>query len=177
MTLEPTAEQDKGRVARLAHVADCLAGDQWLFVTDGAVTRIVARRADGQEVALCTLTADVRPDEVELISSALDTARLLFRVRGRAAAEVRRLKAAGDVLPLRDGDFTTNAAMTISEPAFWKFLESRGAGAVTDKGAADAALKKLLNITSKKQLNEDARAQAAWIDLRSAFDAWLRDGR
>lgn len=176
MTAQTALEHDKARLIRLGNMADRLAFDEWgIVASDGRMT-VTTRRQTGEEVVLCELGQGALPDEIELLCGALDILRLLFRVRGRSVAALRQLRRElGRDKPLKDGDFTTNAAMLIKERPFQRFLETRGEGGpVRDEKAADGRLKALLGITTKRVLNEDARAQAAWIDLRGDYESWLR---
>lgn len=179
MTMEPTAEQDKVRLGRLATTVAAMAGDEWLMTAEAGAMHLVSRRSDGSRVELCTFSAAIQNDELELIVGALDSALLLFRVRGRAASEFRKMRdAQAQGMSLRPGDFSANAAMTLNEPRFWRFLESKLPGElIANKFQADARFKKLLGIQSKTVLNEDVFAQQAWIDLRAEYDAWLRGGQ
>lgn len=175
MSAGPTLEQDKAAFARLFHIAERLSGDRWGMVADGTIT-VTARRSTGEEVALCVFTADALPDEIDLIAGALDDLRLSLRSRSRAADTVRDLRRQLGRMPApkRDGDFAANAAILCGERPFQRFLEEIGAGGpVRDLRAADTRMKALLDIKSKSQLNEDAAAQAKWIDLRSRYQAWL----
>lgn len=176
MTAETSLEHDKARLARLADTAERLAFDEWgIVASDGRMT-VTSRRATGEEVALCQITVDALSDEIELICGALDILQLLFRVRGRSVSAIRQLRREmGRDGGLKQGDFTANAAMLIKERAFQRFLEARGAGGpVRDEKAADACLKALLRVTTKKRFNDDVRAQAAWIDLRGEYETWVR---
>jgi hypothetical protein len=118
--------------------------------------------------------ADALPEDIELVSGALENVALFLELRRRAVIALRR-----GVSPrgLRDGDFAANAAMLCAEKLFHRFLERRDSSrAIHNEDHADTVLKKLLGISSKTQINTEARAQMAFLDLRADFDAW-KQGR
>lgn len=178
-------QREKARVARLEDITGRCKGDKWEFDADGDQTNIIARRSTGERVILGTLYEEALPYEVELIVGALDNLRFLLRLRDRAIVafdSLRRSQSADAPTPhqqkhsLRDGDFTTNAAILCKEPLFHRFLERKQhpaeARAIHNEEHADAVLKSLIGIKSKKQLNTEERAQSDFIDLRSDFEAW-----
>lgn len=182
----PTLEQDRHRLDRLAEIAERMAGDSWTFIASAEGMEILSLRSTGEEVSIGMISAEALPDELEVISGALENLLLLFRTRARAIEQVRRLKAAaGQDNPappaeptMRDGNFAANAAMHLNERPFWRFLEETTAGGpVRTLEAADARLKRELAIDSKKKLNEDGRAQAAWVHLRGTYQLWMRGNR
>lgn len=180
MSAEPTVEQDKARLARLMDVHERTQDDEWGFFSDDLGMAVTARRAGGEERIIGRLTADASSDEIELFVSAHEILRHFVRSYRRSVSAFRDLKERLDRLEpprepvLRDGDFAANAAMTLDDRRFWRFLEQKGGGPVRDKAAADARLKDLLKIGSKSKLNEDVFAQTGWIDLRGEYEAWLR---
>ncbi|MDH0615911.1 MULTISPECIES: hypothetical protein [unclassified Agrobacterium] len=173
-------QREKARVARLEDITRRCKGDRWRFDTDGDQTHIIARRSTGESVILGTLYADALPDEVELLTGALENTILLLTLRERAKIAFR----SGQSQPqerqptsrLRDGNFAANAAMLCADTLFHRFLEQRQHPAqsrtIHNKEHADTVLKSLIGITSKTQLNREERAQAAFIDLRSDFELW-----
>ncbi|UXT99906.1 hypothetical protein [Agrobacterium tumefaciens] len=170
-------QREKARVARLADIADRCKGDRWEFDADGNQTHIIARRSTGERVILGTIYAEALPDEVELLTGALEDTVLFLTLRQRAIIALKSgQRPPPDRQPasrLREGDFAANAAMLCADPLFHRFLERRDqTRAIHNKDHADTVLKKLIGITSKTQLNREERAQAAFIDLRSDFEAW-----
>lgn len=173
-------QREKARVARLEDITGRCKGDKWRLDTDGDQTHIIARRSTGESVILGTLYAEALPDEIELLTGALENTILFLTLRERAKIGFR----SGQSPPperqpasrLRDGDFAANAAILCADPLFHRFLERRQhpaeARAIHNKDHADTVLKKLIGITSKTQLNREERAQAAFIDLRSDFELW-----
>lgn len=172
-------EREKARVSRLAGIADRCKGDRWMVDVDGSQTNIIAQRATGEHAVLCTIFSEALPDEIELICGALADTILFLELRRRAINALKN----GTQAPLegqrqnrlREGDFAANAAMLCAEPLFHRFLERRDqTRAIYNKDHADTVLKKLLGITSKKQLNTEERAQTDFIDLRTDFDVWAK---
>lgn len=171
-------EREKARVSRLTGIAELCRGDRWSIDTDGADTRIVVRRTTGEHAVLCTMHADALPEDIELISGALENVVLFLELRRRAVIALRQGRTR-EPMPsrLRAGDFAANAAMLCAEPLFHRFLERRDSSrAIHNKDHADTVLKKLLGISSKTQLNNEERAQVAFLDLRADFDVW-KQGR
>ncbi len=174
-------DREKARVSRLIDIANRCHGDRWEIDIDGKQTNIIAKRSSGEQDVICTISGTASPEEVELISGALENVVLFLELRRRAIIAVKQgqqpsARRAEPRNRLREGDFAANAAMLCAEPHFHRFLErrNRDGGAIHDKEQADAALKRLLVITSKTQLNREERAQVAFIDLRSDFEIWKR---
>ena len=76
-------DREKARVTRLEDIVGRCKGDKWRFDTDGDQTHIIARRSTGESVILGTLYADALPDEVELLTGALENTVLFLRLRAR----------------------------------------------------------------------------------------------
>lgn len=172
-------QREKARVARLEDIVARCKGDRWQFDTDGNQTHLIARRSTGERVILGTIYADALPYEVELLTGALENTILFLTLRERAKIAFRSGQAPAPDRQhrsqLREGDFAANAAILCAEPLFHRFLEQHDqTRAIHNRDHADTVLKKLLGITSKTQLNREERAQAAFIDLRSDFEAWKR---
>ncbi len=173
-------QREKARVARLEDIAGRCKGDKWEFDIDGGQTHIIARRSTSERVVLGTLYTEALPDEVELLTGALENVILFLELRKRAIAAFKSAQSLPSDNPqpsqLREGDFAANAAMLCAEPLFHHYLERRlppdQSRAIHNKEHADTVLKKLIGITSKTQLNREERAQAAFIDLRTDFELW-----
>lgn len=175
-------DREKARVSRLSGIADRCRGDQWEIDTDGGQTHILARRSTGERAVLCTIYADALPDEIELISGALSNTLMFLELRRRAIIALKNgatpQQKQRPRSELRDGNFAANAAMLCEEPLFHRYLERRDqTRAIHNKDHADTVLKKLIGIKSKTQLNREERAQTAFIDLRTDYQAWKERGR
>ena len=194
MTTADLAEQtgardrERARLARLAGIADRCLNDSWLIDAYGMQRNIVARRSTGEQAVICTIHQAALPDEMDLIAGALENLLMFLELRRRAIATLKERQAARPEPatadencrlrgPMREGDFAANAAMLCVEPLFHRFLESRDPTRdIHDKDHADAALKALIGIASKKQLNSEREAQAAFLDLRADFNLWKEGG-
>lgn len=176
-TVQAARDREKARVSRLLDIVQRLSGDVWTMDSDNGQTHVLARRSSGEAVILCTIFQDALPEEIELIGEAFSNIALLLELRERsitAYAEVQRqLGRKGPVL--REGNFAAQAAMLLSEPLFHRFLERHDTGgAIHNRDLADGALKRVLRIKSKTQINTVARAQVAFLQLRSDFEVWKR---
>lgn len=172
-------DREKARVSRLIDIANRSHGDRWAIDIDGGETNVIAQRSSGEQDVICTIYRTASPDEIELISGALENVFMLLDIRRRAIMALRQGQPAQAAQPasrMRDGDFAANAAILCAEPLFQRFLErrNRDGSAIHNQEQADAVLKRLLCITSKTQLNRQERAQAAFIDLRADYQTWKR---
>lgn len=170
---------EKDVLERLRFAAQATADDRWLVETDGEQVFIIAARATGEDVHICTIHADALEVERRLIGQALEHMRLFLGLFDRAAGTVRDLKRqlGQQERKVRAGDYAAQAAMLLDDRRFQRFLEGKGAGGpVRDKGAADTRLKSLLRLESKRQLNSEDWAREAWKRLMGEFDAWKRGG-
>lgn len=172
-------DREKARVARLIDIANRSHSDRWAIDIDGGETNVIAQRSSGEQDVICTIYRTASPDEIELISGALENVFMLLDIRRRAIIALKQGQPAQgpqQASRMRDGDFAANAAMLCAEPPFHRFLErrDRDGSAIHNQEQADAVLKRLLGITSKTQLNTQERAQTAFIDLRADFQIWKR---
>lgn len=172
-------DREKARVSRLIDIANRSHGDRWAIDIDGGETNVIAQRSSGEQDVICTIYKTASPDEIELISGALENVLMLLDIRRRAIIALKQGQPAQGAQPatrMLDGDFAANAAMLCAEPLFHRFLErrDRDGSAIHSKEQADAVLKRLLGITSKTHLNTQERAQTAFIDLRADFQTWKR---
>lgn len=179
---ERARDREKARLGRLAGIADRCLNDSWVIDAYGRQRNIVARRSTGEQAVICTIHQAALPDEMDLIAGALENLLLFLELRRRAIVALRERQTeaappAKDEARIREGDFAANAAMLCAEPLFHRFLESRDPTRdIHDKDHADAALKALIGIASKKQLNSEREAQAAFLDLRADFNLWKEGG-
>ena len=170
-------EQELRRINRLIGIAERCKGDAWTIRAQDRRVDVITRRASGEDAVICTIFADALPDEVELISGALENAAMLLDLRTRAIATVKDLRRqlGQPAETVRDKNYSAQASILLPLRSFQRFLEAKGAGGpVRDELAADTRLKSLLAIKSKKELNESAKAQAAWLSLFADYETWLR---
>jgi hypothetical protein len=184
----PYAENRK--LKNLFALSDRIAGDVWQFESDRNSRWIEVRRAMGGQCVVLDFTRDATRDDIELVTDALDNLTFLLALVARAAARVREQAAEIDSLkgrlaslqgaadapqgdPKKPPDHAAQASILLAKPAFWRFLaEKRDGEVVDDRDTADAALKALIGIASKKEINADDGARARWRDLAAEFSAW-----
>lgn len=182
---EQEAEQkrrdERKKLGRLREMAALMKNDLWLVDHDDRGTQVVTRRAGGQEASVCLFSRRASSDETRLISNALPNLLFLIDLYDRAIARVRvlsvELQEAEQVRgapPQRQGDFAAQAAMMLPTVLFQQFLEEKTGKVIVDAAGADIALKMLLTIKSKREINEDGEARGRFFDLRAEFDAWKR---
>jgi hypothetical protein len=173
--------QDKARLMLLAGIADRLKGDVWQIEQDDAGMHLVVRRAKTGRAIVCTIHDQASPDELELLTGALDTLFLLLRTRRRSKVAYEDLqKQIVGPQNLKDGDFAAEAAILCNKPEFHRFLERRD-GTIKHPihtiDEADESMKRLLGITSKRQLMKEERAQRAFFAMRNDFKTWKGQGQ
>jgi hypothetical protein len=171
-------------IARFRGIADRLKGDRWTVETDKDGTHLLSFRTSHDEAILATFHRDALRHELDLIAQAVPLLFQFLDMLDRATRRVRHLeidleRARRPQEPkLREGNFAANAALVCKEPLFHRFLERKDTqGAIFDEQQADAALKRVLHVTSKSKFNTEIKAQSAWLDLRAEFDAWKERGR
>ncbi len=172
------AEQKK--VERVRYLLDRLDGDQWVVETDNDLVHLVAFRRMDEATIIATFSKEALSHEIELIALGLDVARLLLDVGERASRIISALRRAlgHEERKPREKNYAANAAILCAEPLFHRYLERRDpTRTIHNKDHADTTLKKLIGISSKKQLNTEARAQTAFRDLRADYQAWKERGR
>ncbi|WP_026618307.1 hypothetical protein M728_000342 [Ensifer sp. WSM1721] len=135
----------------------------------------------GQGEIIATFEKTAGFDDCELICHAPDDLRWLLSAYDALVRRYRELTRGmarpGPQQRQPNKDYAAECAMKCAEPAFKKFLEEcHGlARPLTDDRVA-IKVRSILNIRSRAELNDDAAAAARWHDLRSAFDAWRRQG-
>ncbi|WP_236764479.1 hypothetical protein [Agrobacterium tumefaciens] len=143
--------------------------------TDNERVHLVAFRHMDEATIIATFSKDALSHEIELVALGLEVARLLLDVGERAGKIIAALRRAlgHEDRKEREKNYAANAAITVKEASFWRFLEVRTTGGpVRTETAADTRLKSVLAITSKKQLNEDAHAAGRWLCLRRDYEKW-----
>ena len=195
-THSPSRAAETSRLRRLTDLADRVAADEWSLDTYDGGARVYVKRFNGRHGVICTFSRLATDDDVTLISGALDHLTFLLPIIARAArrfrdqeATIAELRAALDELEAsvarlestgpdpassdKPKDYAAQASMLLVDRVFQRFLSEHFHGEVIDtKDAADAALKSLIGIDSKKQINVEEVARAAFLDLRARFSAW-----
>lgn len=177
--VDPARAREKKAVERLRYLSARMEGDVWVSEPRGNNIAVIARRSTGDEALVCTLHADALPDERDLICGAPETLVFFLGLLDRASNAVRDLRKEVEALQAAavKKTLSQDAGMLLCDRAFQRFLEIKGAGGpVRDKGQADTRLKSILAISSKKEIDNDPRAQAAFLHFRKDFYAWKRGG-
>ena len=182
--LSPDAMKLKAIRANLAAIT---SGD-WTVVHDDEGVLVVEAIGPMAERhwRLCRFERCATTDEVALISSAPETIRFLLGLVDRARDALRPPQAQRDGWtgqrrgpPQGDtSNLAAEAGMLCAEPAFMVFLEAKH-GLERPLGPDKAAQKvrTLCGVTSRKDLNNNERAAAAWRQLRGDYRAWKRADR
>jgi len=181
------ASSDAQRLARIRNGLAMLDGDEWLLTAGDGPMTIDARGRDGSLVAIATIDGKASPDELELLSGALDTTRFLLGLVDRCAGKVRALERhgsarnasppAGGAQTRSEKNFAAEASMKCQEPAFMVFLaESHGLERPLSPDKAAQKVRSLCGVSSRRDLNDDAAAARSWKQLRDQFEAWRRQG-
>lgn len=89
----------------------------------------------------------------------------------------RTTRARWEAEAVEQKNFAAEAAIKCGEAAFKRFLMERHGldSPATDERAAQK-LRSLLGVTSRRELNSDAKAAARWKAVRGEFENWKRAG-
>lgn len=147
-------------------------GDDWLIMAESDHVKIVRQVAEGLEEIL-TFAETASYDDRDLVMSIQSDLRFLLSLFDRSVKKVRELKA---LLP-EEKDYTAQAAMLCSDPAFKRFMaDKHGAESpLTDERVA-TRLRSVLRISSRRELNENEPAATRWKTLFNSFENWKRHG-
>ncbi|PQZ51899.1 hypothetical protein CQ052_05175 [Ochrobactrum sp. MYb15] len=167
---------------RIREKLAALNGDDWQLCCEGDVSFVEAKTRHGELNRICTFHPGATPDEIDMVVGALGMAAFMLKLVDRAIVAVRqttpRQSAPRESRQRKHRDFAAEAAMKCDDAAFKMFLEEQHGleGPLTSDRAAQR-LRSILNIKSRKELNENSAAAERWQDLRAAFEAWKRVGR
>lgn len=175
-----SAEADELR--RIRSKLAALDGAQWFRSTDEHGDFIEAKTRHGELNEIARLHPGALPEETDFVASAPEMVSFLLRLVDRAIQSARGTQRPQQYqvrrAPRREKDFSAEAAMKCDEPAFKVFLEEmHGLEKPLTSDRAAQRLRSLLNIKSRKELNENSAAAERWQDFRAAFEAWKRVGR
>lgn len=162
---------------RIREKLAALNGDEWQLCCEGDVSFVEAKTQDGELNKIATFHPGATPAEIDFIVGAPRMAAFMLGLVDRAIVAMRQ------AAPRQGGhsharDYTTEAAMKCDEPAFKVFLERQhGLERPLTKDRVAERLRSILNIKSRKELNENSAAAKRWQDLRADFVAWKRAGQ
>ncbi|RVM91496.1 hypothetical protein [Sinorhizobium meliloti] len=158
-----------------------LATSDWGIQSDGGKICLTAASKEGTFLVATIAEGAPIGDSEMVLNAPYDLIWLLGTydaLAGRYRAVVAELRRhAPPQHQQKPKDYAAECAMKCAEPAFKKFLEEcHGlARPLTDDRVA-TKVRSILAIGSRAELNDDFAAAARWQDLRSAFDAWRRQG-
>lgn len=164
---------------RIRSKLSALDGAQWFRATDERGEFVEAKTRNGELNEIARFHPGAQPEEIDFIVSAPEMASFLLKLVDRAISKARQASGTARQHPqTREGNFAAEAAMKCDEPAFKVFLEQRhGLEQPLTKDRAAERLRSILNIKSRKELNENSAAAERWRDLRADFEAWKRAWR
>lgn len=154
---------------------------QWFRSTDERGEFVEAKTRNGELNEIARFHPGAQPEEADFIASAPEMVAFLLRLVDRAIQSARGMQRSQhhhpQRAPKREKDFAAEAAMKCDEPAFKVFLEEmHGLEKPLTSDRAAQRLRSILNIKSRKELNESSDAAERWQDFRAAFEAWKRVG-
>ena len=123
---------------------------------------------------LATFVPEASSDWVQFLASAPADIAFLLSLIERAKQRIRALETqasapASGTRVDRTADYAAEAAMKCEHKGFARFIIERcGLGDDADKDAIAEALRRLLKISSRSELNAAGR----WLQLRAEFEAW-----
>lgn len=162
---------------RIREKLAALNGDDWQLCCDGEVSFVEAKTRHGELNRIATFHPGATPDEIDMVVGALGMAAFMLKLVDRAIVAVRQA-APQQSKRHKPSNFASEAAMKCNEPAFKVYLEQRhGLERPLTEDRVAERLRSILNIKSRKELNENSAAAERWLSLRADFGAWKRAGR
>ncbi|MFC7064857.1 hypothetical protein [Brucella rhizosphaerae] len=167
---------------RIREKLAALNGDDWQLCCEGDVSFVEAKTRHGELNRICTFHPGATPDEIDMVVGGPRMAAFMLKLVDRAIVAVRqtapRQSASRQSRQRKHRDFAAEAAMKCDDAAFKMFLEEQhGLERPLTSDRAAQRLRSILNIKSRKELNENSAAAERWQDFRAAFEAWKRVGR
>lgn len=167
---------------RIRSKLSALDGAQWFRSTDERGDFVEAKTCHGELNEIARFHPGALPEETDFVASAPEMVAFLLRLVDRAIAAARGNKRPQQHQVWREfkraKDFAAEASMKCDDAVFRTFLEEQhGLERPLTSDRAAQRLRSILNIKSRKELNEDSGAAERWRDFRAAFEAWKRAGR
>ncbi len=173
-----TEPQPSPQQRRLDQIRNRLsqASKEWSISADAEGTHLLAGNNGQETIAIIPKAANL--DDTELTLRAPEDLRWLEEMYSKLAARLRAAMAELERLrlkPKQQVSLASKCAMLCKEPAFKKFLEERhGLERPLTDARVDTKVRTILNVESRKALNEDPAAAARWETLRVAYEAWRK---
>ena len=154
----------------------------WFHSTDERGQFVEARTRTGELNEIARFHPGALTEEVDFIVSAPEMIAFMLQLVDRAIAAARGNKRPQQHQVWREfkraKDFAAEASMKCDDAVFRTFLEEQhGLERPLTSDRAAQRLRSILNIKSRKELNEDSAAAERWRDVRAVFEAWKRAGR
>ncbi len=157
-----------------------LASEEWCesFEVESGRAEICAKdMLTGEVEPIAHLLPACGYDDRRIMTHAPTYMRAMDFLLQHAFREIRELRQKLAVREPKPKQYAAECAMKCSEPAFLKFLEERhGLQRPLTKDRAATKVRSILNISSRRDLDENQDAAARWRSLVNAFDAWRRHG-
>ncbi|KAB2788146.1 hypothetical protein F9K97_03305 [Brucella anthropi] len=162
---------------RIREKLAALNGDDWQLCCEGGVSFVEAKTRHGELNKVCTFHPGATPDEIDMVVGAPSMAAFMLDLVDRAIVAVRQASPRQS-RQYKPRDFAAETAMKCDDAVFKAFLEEQHGlerPLTTDRAAQ--RLRSILNIKSRKELNENSAAAERWQNFRAAFEAWKRAER
>ncbi|WP_421565231.1 hypothetical protein [Ochrobactrum sp. EDr1-4] len=167
---------------RIRQKLAALNGDDWQLCCEGDVSFVEAKTRDGELNRIATFHPGTTPDEIDMVVGAPRMAAFMLKLVERAIVAVQqgtpRQNTPRQSRQNKRRDFAAEAAMKCEDAVFKAFLEEQhGLERPLTSDRVAQRLRSILNIKSRKELNESSAAAERWQNFRAAFEAWKRAGR
>lgn len=134
-------------------------------------------------VAIATLSADCGYDDREFLLHVYNDMKLLLRlfdeacdiIRHQHQAPARRQPQSRYGRPAgKSADYAAECAMKCNDTRFMAFLREKHEVDISDGERIKSAVRDILAVASRGELNSDPAAAARWQSLKGEFDLWSR---
>ncbi|MBW8640406.1 hypothetical protein K1W69_24655 [Hoeflea sp. WL0058] len=170
---------DAKRLARLRAQADALPSELAMAYSDGLLLIEWTDPATKKPEILASFLPSAPSDLVEQLAAAPETIRFLLNLIDRATTKIRDLQGRqqDQLRKLRpNGNYAANCAIVCDDPLFREYMELwHGLERDADRDWLVGKLHKVLEISSRRELNTNPAAAARWLDLLHAYNGWKAD--
>ncbi|MBO9125491.1 MULTISPECIES: hypothetical protein [unclassified Rhizobium] len=174
----------KSLLPEAKHVAS-LVSEEWAesYDVENMRAEIVVRdTVTGEVVPIAIINRNCGFDDRQLLFKAPLFLRALLTLLGASFAEIKRLQSQQDPQgsersptngQKRDKNYAAECAMRCGDQLFRRFLaEKKGVSDISDDDRVAVAIRRILRVDKRSELNTDAGARNRWLDLRAEFDVW-----
>ncbi|MEN5277327.1 hypothetical protein ABE527_10280 [Brucella sp. TWI432] len=172
---------DAIKLRRIRSKIASLEGAQWFRSADERGEFVEAKTRNGELNEIARFHPGTLQEEIDFVVSAPEMVSFLLRLVDRAIKSARNNQEPQQQQTRRqhkrEKDFAAEAAMKCDDAVFRAFLEERhGLERPLTPDRAAQRLRSILNIKTRKELNESSAAAERWQDFRAAFEVWKRVG-